>query len=261
MESDQPPAIPPANIPNQEVQMNLSLHESANYRMRLARVAGLLYLLQMGFGVYAQLYARGSLLARGDAEKFATNILENETLFRVSIASDLACYILVLIATWALYVLLRPVDRNLALLAVFFRLMELSLHFGATVNSLSVLRLIRASVSSDQARPALEQAALSAIGTQGGAVSLGFILLGLGSGVFAYLFFRSRLIPRALSGLGMAASLAMTAFAFSQLVFPALTRLQYLPMAPMGIFEVSLGIWLLARGIASASDDPRAAPG
>jgi len=81
-----------------------------------------MYLMQMATGVFTELYARGSLIVRGDATRTAQNIIDSERLFRIGIASDLATYTAVLLATWALYVLLRPVDRHLALLAVFFRL-------------------------------------------------------------------------------------------------------------------------------------------
>ena len=224
---------------------------------RAARLAGAMYLIQMATGTFTQIYARGSLIARGDPTQTARNIIDSEGLFRIGIASDLATYTAVLIATWALYVLLRPVNRNLALLAVLFRLMELAIHFNATVESLGVLRILSGaeylkSIEVNQ----LQSMAQLALSVQGEAVNMGFILLGLGSAVFARLLFESRFIPRLLSGWGMFASLLIGAYALATIVFPKAGALQVLPMLPMGIYEVTLGFWLLLRG---AKIQPRAA--
>jgi hypothetical protein len=218
-------------------------------QVRAARLAGAMYLIQMATGVFTELYARGSLIVHGDPTQTAQNIIASERLFRIGIASDLATYTAVLVATWALYVLLRPVDRNLALLAVFFRLIELAIHFNVTLNSLTALRLLSGdeylkSIGASQ----LHSLAQLALGAQAAGVNVGFILLGLGSAIFAYLFLKSRYIPRALAGWGVFSSLLLATYALSVVVFPKAGELALAPMLPMGIYEVTLGFWLLVRG-------------
>jgi hypothetical protein len=218
-------------------------------QQRAARIAGAMYLIQMTTGVFTQIYARGSLIVRGDPTQTARNIIDSEGLFRIGIASDIATYTAVLIATWALYVLLRPVNRNLALLALLFRLMELAIHFNATVDSLGVLRVLSGaqylkSIDASQ----LHSVSQLALSVQGEAVNMGFILLGLGSAVFAFLLLKSRFVPRLLAGWGVFASLLIAAYALSTIVFPKAGALQVAPMLPMGIYEVTLGFWLLLRG-------------
>jgi Domain of unknown function (DUF4386) len=208
-----------------------------------------MYLIQMTTGVFTELYARGSLLVCGDPTQTAQNIINSERLFRIGVASDLATYTAVLLATWALYVLLRPVDRNLALLAVFFRLIELAIHFNVTLNSLAALRLL----SGDEYLKTLEVGQLRslaqlALGVQAAGLNVGFILLGLGSAIFAYLLFKSRYIARTLAGWGVFSSLLLAAYALAIIVFPKAGELQVVPMLPMGIYEVTLGFWLLLRG-------------
>ena len=218
------------------------------FQARLVRFAGAMYLLQMAAGVFTQLYARGSLIVRGDPAQTAQNIIESERLFRIGIASDVVCYTAVLLATWALYVMLRPIDRNLAVLAVFLRLMELAVHFNVTVNSLTVLRLLSGadylnSIETSQ----LHSLAQLALGVQGAGMNLGFVLLGLGSALFAYLLFRSPYVPRLLAGWGIFASLLLAIYALAIIVFPQAGSLMFIPMLPMGIYEVTLGFWLLLR--------------
>jgi hypothetical protein len=146
-------------------------------------------------------------------------------------------------------VLLRPFNRNLALLAVLFRLMELAIHFNVTLNSLTVLRLL----SGDDYLKTIDRSQLSslaqlALGAQGAGMNTGFILLGFGSAVFAYLLLKSRYIPRVLAGWGVFASLLLAAYALTIIVFPNAGALQLVPMLPMGIYEITLGFWLLLRG-------------
>ncbi|HSC08197.1 MAG TPA: DUF4386 domain-containing protein [Steroidobacteraceae bacterium] len=222
---------------------------------RVARLAGALYLVQMATGVFAEVFVRGSLVVRGDPAQTAQNIIDSERFFRLGIASDIVCYTAVLVATWALYVLLRSVDRNLAVLAVLLRLMELALHFNVTTQSLTALRLLSGADYLAAIDPAELQAfAQLAIGIQGTGMNTGFILLGLGSAIFAYLFFKSSYIPRILAGLGVFASLVLSAYAFTIIMFPKAAALQIVPMLPMGIYEVGLGLWLLFKGARLAPD-------
>lgn len=222
---------------------------------RLVRFTGAMYLLQMATGVFTQIHARGSLIVRDDATRTAQNILDSEQLFRIGIASDLVTYMAVLLATWGLYVLLRPIDRNLAVLAVFFRLVELAVHFGVTVNSLAALRLLSGAKYLQPIETAqLHSLAQLALGVQGAGMNMGFILLGLGSALFAYLLYKSRYIPRLIAGWGVLASLLLAGYALTIIVFPKAGSLQFLPMLPMGVYEVTLGFWLLLRGVRSGSE-------
>lgn len=215
-----------------------------------AKAAGLFYLIQMATGVFGQ-YVRDQLIVRGDATKTAQNIIGAERLFRLSIAGDLITYILVIGLIWALYILLRPVNKNLALLGVLFRLAENAILCVATVNSLVVLRLLSgADYLTTFPASQLHSLATLALSAQGLAMSVGFILLGLGSTVFAYLLLKSRYVPKALAIFGIFSSLVLAVVTLGITVFPALAGLGLIYMLPMGIYEVGLGLWLLFKGIA-----------
>jgi hypothetical protein len=220
-----------------------------------AKVAGFLYLFQMATGIFGESYVRGQLIV-GDATKTAQNIIGSERLFRLSIAGDLVTYTGVILLTWALYVLLRPVDKNLALLAAFFRLAENAVLCVATVSSLVVLRLLSgAEYLKTFEASQLHSLARLAISAQGLAMSVGFILLGLGSTVFAYLLLKSRYVPKALAVWGILSSLVLSIVTLAIIVFPGLGDVLGLAyMAPMGIYEVGLGLWLLLKGIQAPID-------
>ncbi|HTU68305.1 MAG TPA: DUF4386 domain-containing protein [Steroidobacteraceae bacterium] len=222
----------------------------------IIRLTGAMYLIQMAAGVFTQMYARGSLVVSGDPTQTARNILDAERLFRVGIASDLLCYGAVLVASWGLYVLLRTVDRNIALLALLFRLIELSIHFNVTLNSLTALRLL-SGTQNPGALDAGQLQALSqlALATQGLGIRMGFILLGIGSALFAWLLYKSSYIAQWIAGLGAFASLLLATFALAVIVFPETASLQMVSMLPMGLYEVALGVYLLMK---AATVDQRA---
>ena len=215
-----------------------------------ARIVGIIYPIQMATGIFGEMVARGQLIVRGDPARTAENIIANERLFRLGIAGDLITYILVMVLTWALYVLLRPVNRNLALLGAFFRLSELAVLCIATVNSLVVLRLLSGAAYLKPFQTSeLHSLVMLAYTTQGLGMSVGFILLGLGSAIFAYLLLKSRYVPKALALLGIFGALLLAFGSLAIIVFPTLGRAGMSYMMPMGIYEVVLGFWLLIKGI------------
>jgi hypothetical protein len=215
-----------------------------------AKIIGIIYPIQMATGIFGEVFARGQLIVQGDAARTAENIMASEQLFRLSIAGDLITYILVMVLTWAFYVLLRPVNRHLALLGAFFRLSELAVLCIATVNSLVALKLLSGAAylkAFDVNQ--LHSLVMLAYNTQGQAMTVGFILLGLGSAIFAYLLLRSRYVPKAFAVLGVFSSLLLALGSLAIIVFPGLGVIGMSYMMPMGLYEVSLGFWLLIKGI------------
>jgi hypothetical protein len=84
-----------------------------------ARIGGILYLFIIVVGVFGELFVRGRLIVPGDAAATANNIMGSETLFRVGLAGELLGYASSGALAIILYFLLKPVSRNLALLAAF----------------------------------------------------------------------------------------------------------------------------------------------
>ena len=220
-------------------------------RGRVARLAGALYLLTMATALFAEAYVRGTLLDGDSAAQTARNIAEAQGLFRVGLASDLLTYTGVVVLVWALHQLLRPVDARLALLALCFRLVELGVHVGAVVFGLAAASLLGGGEYTrgfDAAQ--LQTLAGFALRAQGAGLVVGFIPLGIGSAIFALLFLRSGGIPRALAVLGIVASLMLAAYALLRIVAPDASDGLEVVMLPMFVYEVGLGLWLLARGVA-----------
>jgi hypothetical protein len=108
-----------------------------------ARVAGFAYLVTFATVVYVNFGIHDRLMVAGNAAETARNILAHERLFRIGIAGDLVYCAGVVVLLTALYVILKPVNRGLALLAAFWRLVWVLIWLVMTLNLFAALRLLR----------------------------------------------------------------------------------------------------------------------
>jgi hypothetical protein len=107
-----------------------------------ARVAGFAYLITFASVVYVNFRIHDRLIVEGNAAETARNILAHERLFRVGIAGDLIYCAGVVVLLTALYVILKPVNRGLALLAAFWRFVWVLMWLVMTLNLFDALRLL-----------------------------------------------------------------------------------------------------------------------
>lgn len=215
-----------------------------------AKVVGFLYLFTMATSIVG-FCLRGPLLVLGDAVQTARNIAASEWLYRISIVTDLITIAGVIILVWALYVVLKPVDGNVALLAAFFRLVENSIVAVITLSAFAVLALVSGGdyLRAFDAKQLEALVYTLAVRVHGAGFNIGFVFLGFGSAVFAYLWFKSRYIPRALAAWGIFSSLVLAIVTLAIMIFPSLGALGLSYMMPLGVYEVGLGVWLLIKGI------------
>jgi Domain of unknown function (DUF4386) len=216
-----------------------------------AKVAGFLYLFTMVTANFAEFHARGRLIVNGDAAQTARNIAASERLFRLGIVSNLITFASVVPLVVALYIVLRPIDRNVALLAAFWRLAECPIFALITLSDFVVLRLLSGADDLRAFDTQQTQAlAYTFVRVHDAGYLIGLVFFGLGSTVFAYLWFKSRYIPRALAAWGIFSSLVVAIVTLAIMVFPSLAAV-VIPVyfEPIFIFEVTLGFWLLVKGI------------
>lgn len=218
---------------------------------KAARLAGLLYLIAMATGLFAEFYVHfpSSLIVSGDAAKTASNIMAHERLYRIGIANNILTFAIDVALIWALYILLKPVNRNLALLAVFFRMTETTMACAAIVNSYVAMQFI-----SDAGQlTAFDSNQIQALSIMHDTYALTFIVvaifLGLGSTIFNYLLFKSRYIPKLLGAWGIFSSLLLLISQFAIIIFPEVEK-TIIPACygPIAVDEIVLGFWLLFKG-------------
>jgi hypothetical protein len=216
-----------------------------------ARIAGLAFpisfaiVVAVNFGIFAR------LIVSGNPAETARNILAHETLFRIGVAGDMAYCVGIVVLLTALYVILKPVSQNLALLAAFGRLVHTLTWLLATLNLFAALRLLSDADYSHAFGPD-QLAVLAQLYLSGyDAYYVGLLFWGLGATAGSCLWFKSNYIPRALAAFGVISGAWCAACTFVFYVFPDFAKVVNLWWfdSPMVIFELALSFWLLFKGL------------
>jgi hypothetical protein len=217
-----------------------------------ARVTGFTGLFTMAIVAFANFVIHERLIVTGNAAQTARNIIAHERLFRVGIACGLIyCAGLVVLLT-ALYVILSPVNRGLAMQAAFWRLVYALTWVLMTLNLFEALRVL----SGADYLQVLEQERLQALaklylGARFDQYYAGLLFYALASTVCSYLWLKSNYVPRALATFGVISSVFCAVCTFVFIIFPNFAKIVNLWWfdSPMGVFEMALSFWLLFKGL------------
>ena len=221
-----------------------------NTNKKTARMAGFLYLIYMVITIVADKLARSPLIVLGDAATTARNIMASAWQFRIGFVSDLVGAVLFLLTAWALYVLLKPVNKNLALL---FLLLNLG---GVAVWCFSDLFLIASQllVSGADYLKVFQADQLQALSMlslyiyKNGFWGIAQIFFSAWLFPLGYLVFRSGYLPRILGIVLMVECFGWLLYPIQFFFFPGNVVLTYLSSAVGFIGEFSLMLWLLIMG-------------
>jgi hypothetical protein len=223
-----------------------------NSQRTAAKVAGFSLLFSMVIVVFANYVLLSPLIVPGNAAETARNIVAHETQFRIAVACFLAYSANVVVLLAALYVILRPVNRGLALVGALFRLVFALLWLLSTLNMLGALRLL-GSASYLQVFEAdrLQTLARVSVAANFDDYYVGLPFFGLAATVCAYLWLKSNYIPKGLAVVGLISSAWCVLCAFVFLIFPGFAKPvnPYWFDSPMAIFELVLSFWLLFKGL------------
>ena len=216
-----------------------------------ARAAGVLGLIIIFAGLFGEVFVRGPAIVSGDAATTASNIIASAYMFRLGFAAELIMLCCDIALAVILYVLLKPVNRNLALLAAFFRLalaavsgLNLLNHFGVLLFLSDADYLLVFQPEQLQAL-ALLTLKMHTWGYHISLVFFGFHMLLLG-----YLIFKSTYLPRLIGILIVVASACYLTNSFSNILFPVFAGgLFPFILLPCLIAELTLTLWLLIKGV------------
>jgi Domain of unknown function (DUF4386) len=216
-----------------------------------ARIAGLLYLIVIAGGLFAEIFVRGRLVVHGDAAATAANILAHPTLYRSGFAVELfyCAFCNVPIAV-IFYDLFKVVDRGAALLVVFFSLM------GTVIESLSLLghfapvillgggHAMRVFTPEQLQGWSYFSLQMFDYGFAIALVFFGFYCLSLG-----YLIFRSTFLPRFIGVLLAIEGPCYLVNSFAQFLAPAFAARVFPFLMASAVAELLLCLWLLVVGL------------
>jgi hypothetical protein len=212
-----------------------------------ARLAGLMFLVVLAFYI-AGLVLTSVVAGSGTFDERTQRIIASEGLYRVALLCSLLGVLSTILLATGLYVATRPVDGNLARMALLFRTGEAVIGAVGMVISFAVLQ-VRVSAADASVFDANQLGALARFLSSAPSGEISAIFFSLGSTIFFYLFLRSTYIPKALSAWGLFASVVYAALWFAQLLVPESSGLVVYASVPALIAEVSTGLWLLIKGI------------
>jgi len=223
---------------------------------KVARLAGLLYVLLAIPGFYGLVYVPSALIVDGNAAATAHNILASEMFFRSGIVADLVGQALFILVALVLYRLLKGVDKTLAALMVILLVVSIPITFLAEVNHLDVLKLLDSTgptaAFSESQRNAQMMASLDSYDN---GILVAEIFWGLWLFPLGLLIFRSGFLPRILGVLLFVSGSAYLAESITWLLIPAYGHLVGRFASPLRALELATPLWLLIMG---AKDQPLA---
>jgi hypothetical protein len=214
-----------------------------------ARIAGSLYLGFILTCAFTGVVFNGFTVS-GDAINTAKNILNSEWLFHISFLSDLISALLFLLSAWALYVLLKPIDKNLALL--FFLLNAC----GVAVQSLNALNQSAVFILFNSAdwlntfdHDQLRSLGMLFLKLHGSGFMIAQIFYGAWLFPLGYLVLKSGFFPRFLGVLLIMDGFAVLIWFFQFFLFPELSIITYPCFVISFVAEFSLSLWLIIKGV------------
>lgn len=221
---------------------------------KTARIAGVLYLIIIIAGIFAEFFVRSRLIVPGDAAATANKITASGSLFRIGIAADLVMIASDVALALVFYVLFKPVSNSLSLLAAFFRLVQAAVLAINLLALFFVLQLLNGvdylSVFSPDQLHALALLFLNAHGT---GYSIGLVFFGINCFVLGYLVIKSGYFPRILGILLIFASLGYLIDSFAKVLLSDYENYEatftLVVFAPAFIGELSMCLWLLIKGV------------
>jgi hypothetical protein len=216
-----------------------------------ARIGGLLYLINIAAGLFGEMFVRNALIVSGDAAATAHNIVASPSLWRLGIAGDLIMQISDVPLMLILYVLLRPVNRNLALLTILFDVIQTAVLVVNKVNLITPLLLLgNAGYLKAFAPEQLDALAYLSIALHGYGFGVGLIFFGCESLVTGFLIARSGYLPRMLGFAMQVAGVCYLTNSFALILAPALADAMFpFVLLPPFVAESAFCLWLLVKGV------------
>ena len=241
----------------------MTSHDVDASRRKAAKIAGFMFLLIVAGWTLNWIFVESRLRAAGNAAATVKNIMAKELLFRIGLADELIFSIAGMVLAWALYIILKPVNKNLALLALCWKLMDAVIGTVNVLVAFIVLQMVngKAYVTAIKGEPLRDIAGVFFnIRTHGATIAM--LFLGLGFMAFFYLLFTSKYVPGLLAGFGILSYFLIFADSLVNLLMPQnaaeltmVNPISMMFMMPSVLFELIIGFWLIFKGLDIRAQD------
>jgi hypothetical protein len=219
---------------------------------RLARIAGVLYLLVFISGVFAQGFVLPKIYAAGDAATTAGNVVANSGLARIGVVADLFQATVFVFLGMTLYILLKHVHQSAA------RAMVVIVAIGSAIICLNDV------FTFESVRVATESSYVAALGTAGSSALVlllldiqhyGFyiaqIFFGLWLVPLGYLAYKSGMFPKALGVLLIVGGAGLLVEMLATFLVPDFgeAKINVFVTIPSAVAEILMIGYLLVIGV------------
>ena len=217
---------------------------------KVARIAGFLYLIVAVCGGFANFFARVNLIVPGDAAATVKNITASESLFRIGLVSDLVAQTFFLLLILALYKLLKPVNKNYAVLMVTFAVIGVPIACVNLVNQYAVLLLLSGAdyLTVFEANQ-LNSLVMLFLNLHDVGYSIAHVFFGLWLLPLGFLVFKSGFLPKFFGIMLMLATFGYLTGILINFLFPDYAALIEPVYIQPAIAEITFCLWLLLRGV------------
>jgi hypothetical protein len=217
-----------------------------NSAKRLARTAGVLYLLIAIFGGFAEGFVQPTMYVAGRAASTAGNVIANAGLVRIGVVADLFQATLFVFLGISLYFLLRHVHERAAFAMVVLVAISVAIMCLNDVFEFEALR-----VASGQVGAASTNAlVLVLLDIQHYGLLIAQIFFGLWLVPLGYLAYKSGMFPKALGELLIIGAAGYLVDTFALFLVPDLgQKIAAVVVIPSAIAEISMALYLLVVGV------------
>ena len=214
---------------------------------RTARIAGLLYLLYVIASVIANLFGKFVFV---EAPVIIHHIMTHAFQFRIGFVISLFSVVFFLLAAWALYLLLKPVHKDLALLFLLFNLAGFAVWLLSSLCLFASLVILNESGTIKAFQPdQLQALAEFFVSLYKNGVFMAQVPYGVWLFPLGYLVLESRFLPKILGMLLIADGICQFVYVCQRFIFPDLGIIAYPCLVISFIAEVSLALWLSIKAV------------
>jgi hypothetical protein len=230
-----------------------------NSPKRLARIAGVLYLLVGIFGGFAEGYVEPKMYVAGNAAATAGNVLANSGLVRVGVVADLFDGTVFVFLAMTLYILLKHVHKSAARAMLVLVALAAGITCLSAVFEFEGLRVATGAVNLAAFGAGGSNAlVLLFLDTQHYGLLVAQIFFGLWLVPLGYLAYKSGMFPRALGVLLAVGGACYLVDMLAAFLVPDLgTAIHGYVTIPSAIAEISMVGYLLVIGVRTKKSDDR----
>ena len=218
-----------------------------NTSKKAARIAGFLYFIYFITSVIATLFGNFVFV---DAPATLNTMIAHESSFRTGLVISLFSAVFFLLAAWALYVLLKPVNKNLALLFLLLNLGGFVIWCLSTLNLFAGLLFLSGADYLKVFQPdQLQAQAMLFVNLYKNGTVIAQIPYGIWLFPLGYLVFKSGFLPKILGIFLIADFFGQLIFVMQRFLLPGYAAISYPCLVVGFIAELSLTLWLLIKGV------------